>query len=75
MNSETIHDRDWSPLSHRPRIARLGYGAHAHKLRARAWPVRPPSLTSAKRREALGSPCGRLRRPPPCASDSFRLSK
>ena len=36
-----------SPLSQRPRIARHGYDAHAHEQRVRAWPVRPPSLSSA----------------------------
>ena len=64
-----------SPLPQRPRNTWHSYDAHAHEQRARAWPERPPSLSSAKRREALGSPCSRLRRPPPCASDSVRLSK
>ena len=44
-----------SPLSHRPSNTRHGYDAHAHEQRARAWPERPPSLSSAFWREALGS--------------------
>ena len=44
-----------SPLSHRPSNTRHGYDAHAHEQRARAWPERPTSLTSANQRKAPGS--------------------
>ena len=65
-----------SPLSHPPRIARLGCGAHAHKLRTRAR-VAGAAPISVKRIKARGpgqppaAGCV-VRRPPPCASDSVR---
>ena len=60
------------PLSQRYRIAWHGHDAYAHELLARAWTMRPTSLTSANQARPFASTCSQLRASPSCTSDTIR---
>ena len=55
------------PLSQRYRITWRGHDAYVHELLARAWTVRPTSLTSANQARPFASTCSQLRAEQPAA--------